>query len=79
MNGFRYILAAMLFVALSQGAALAGPLARDANIWDGMAHEPNPALVHSEEATAGVQLSPQQQARQNNAVEDLAHQLLQRK
>ncbi len=75
MNGLRCVLGAAVFALMAQAPVFAAAPARNANVWDGTAHEPNPTIVHTQEKAAGVQLSPQQQTEQTDTVEHLAQQL----
>ncbi len=69
-------------LALLGGLSLAIPAgaqtARNANIYDGTAHEPSPGPVHSDEKAAGVGLTPQQTQQQNSEVETLDRELTER-
>jgi hypothetical protein len=77
MNPSHIIVGAVLMTLAAGGLAQAAPPARDGNVWDGIAHEPNPGLVHDKERAAGVLPSQQQESAQVNAVERLARGMLQ--
>ena len=51
------------------------PPRRDANIWNGEAHEPNPGNVETKERNAGIAPDAQQQQSLTNEVEHLDRKL----
>lgn len=49
--------------------------AQNANVYNGTAHEPNPAAVQSQEKAAGVSPAPAQQKQLDDSVEQLDKQV----
>ncbi len=72
--------AAAVLVLLSAGVAQAqdAPPARNGNVYDNTAHEPDAGATTSREKASGVAPSPQRQQSENNTVEQLDQQILQR-
>ena len=52
------------------------PPARIGNVYDGTAHEPNPAAVHQSESAAGVAAPPAEQKKEEDTVQQIDKQLL---
>ena len=77
---FAALLALQPPIVLAQNApnpASSAPPAQNGNVYNGTAHEPNPAATQQQEQSAGVGLSTQQQQQQTNTVEQLDKQLQQ--
>ncbi len=51
------------------------PPSRIGNVWDGRAHEPNPAVVDAHERAAGIAASPEARRQADDTVEQLFRQL----
>lgn len=67
-----FLLAALLPLGWAGACrAQAAPPARNANIWDGQAHEPNPAQVGSQERRDGIAPDAAQQRTLDREVEVL--------
>ena len=73
---YQRVCGAILIALLTAGPAVAEPASRNANVWDGVAHQPNPAIVHDQEKAAGFQPSSQEETKQDDVVERLARELL---
>ncbi len=80
MTEFR---SASLTAAVVVAASLAGasaladtPPARIGNVWHGLAHEPVPASVTSQEQAAGISLPAQRDKAETEEVETLCERLL---
>jgi hypothetical protein len=65
-----------LLALSAASAAQADPPVRVGNIWGGLDHEPDPAIVHEGENAKGVLPSPQRQEQLDNDVERTARELL---
>jgi small-conductance mechanosensitive channel len=66
----------MAVLLLAAGPASAQQ-AREANIWNGRDHEPNPAEVQAQEKSAGVAPDNQQVRQEDEQLQRMARQLLQ--
>jgi hypothetical protein len=51
------------------------PPSRIGNVWNGTAHEPNPAAVDANERAAGIAASPEARRRADDTIEQLFRQL----
>ena len=65
------LLAAGLMLVGTPAFAQQAPSARDANIYDGKAHEPDPAATTAREKAAGIAPSAETRQRENDKVEQL--------
>ncbi|MBV9653214.1 MAG: hypothetical protein JOZ42_01490 [Acetobacteraceae bacterium] len=75
LGGFPLLAAALLLPSLAPAQPAQAPPSRNANIWNGEAHEPNPSGVESRERRAGIAPDSQQQQQLNNEVEKLDRKL----
>jgi hypothetical protein len=73
---YKLVGSAMVIALMTTGLAVAEPPSRNGNIWGGVAHQPTPSIVRSQEKAAGLQPSPQDETRQDEAVERLGRELL---
>jgi hypothetical protein len=81
MIPFRLLFRGVAFVTfLVNMPALGAPMSsfppRIANVWDGMAHEPNPSLVTAQERAAGIGLRPEREQAETSEVETHCERLL---
>jgi len=76
MIGYQGVCSGILILLMTAGAAVAQEAPRNGNVWNGVAHQPNPSTVQSNKEARGVVASPQDQMRQDDAVESLARELL---
>lgn len=76
MIGYRCVCSAILIALMTAGPAVAQPASRNGNVWDNVAHQPNPSIVRDNEKARGILASPQEQARQDETVEHLLRELL---
>ena len=76
MSAFRLLRPAMLIAIMISGSALADPPERNGNVWNGLAHQPTRSVVQERERAAGSTAAPQQEKREDEAVDLLARKLL---
>ena len=76
MIGCERLYSVILIALLTAGPAAAQ--SRNGNIWGGVAHQPNAPSVRSDEKAKGILASPQEQTRQDDILDRLARELLER-
>jgi hypothetical protein len=74
-----HLVACLLTSAILMSAQPAGaqtPPARNANIWDGQAHQPTSGTVQNNERADGIAPSQDQRTSEDKSLEDRAHTLI---
>jgi hypothetical protein len=75
MSAFRLLRPAILIAMMISGSALADPPERNGNVWNGLAHQPTRSVVQEREKASGS-AAPQEEKREDEAVDLLARKLL---
>ena len=76
MIATRRVCGVLLISLMTAGPAMAQQAPRNGNVWDGVAHQPSRSTVQNEEKARGIVAPPQDQKRQDDAVESLAREVL---
>ena len=76
MSGSRLVYGVILIALMTAGPAAAQ--SRNGNVWDGVAHQPNAPNIRSDERAKGILASPQEQTRQDDILDRLAREMLER-
>ena len=72
----RRVCGVILISLMAAGPAVAQQAPRNGNVWNGVAHQPSLSSIQNDEKARGIVASPQEQKRQDDAVESLARELL---
>lgn len=77
MSSYRGVCSVILIALVTAGSAAAQ--SRNGNVWDGIAHQPNALSIRSHEQAKGIDApSPQEQTEQDDILDRLARQMLER-
>lgn len=78
MIGYRCLCSVILIALTTASLAVAQPASRNGNVWDNVAHQPNPSAVQADEKARGILASPQEQAKRDEIIDRLAREALER-
>ena len=76
MIGYRRLCSVILIPLMTAGPAMAQ--SRNGNVWHGVAHQPNNSVVRGDEKARGIATSPQEQPTQEDILDRLAREMLER-